>query len=165
MLSGATPSACAIAGTAVFRMVVSSDSMKNATATSHGSSRFVAAPVAGSRSGTGDGCIHDHLRFAEDPPQVIAAAETLAIDLVYVLGARGAGCEPAARADDLDAAERCADRWRLVQNGRDGIARQLADPDFLGRELRQFAFLRRRGRCLDAVGVHLAERRHEVAVA
>src|SRR6185312_12565432 len=37
MLSGATFSAPAIAGTAVFRMVVSSDSMKNAMATSHGS--------------------------------------------------------------------------------------------------------------------------------
>ena len=38
MLSGATFSALAIAGTAVFRIVVSSASMKKATATSHGSS-------------------------------------------------------------------------------------------------------------------------------
>src|SRR5471030_2439640 len=38
MLRGATCSACAIVGTAVLRMVVSSDSMKNATATSHGRS-------------------------------------------------------------------------------------------------------------------------------
>ena len=36
MLSGAMRSAAAMVGTAVFRMVVSSDSMKNATATSHG---------------------------------------------------------------------------------------------------------------------------------
>src|SRR6202042_2594761 len=36
MLSGATFRAAAIVGTAVFRIVVSSDSMKNATATSHG---------------------------------------------------------------------------------------------------------------------------------
>jgi len=36
MLSGATFRAAAIAGTAVFRIVVSSDSIKNATATSHG---------------------------------------------------------------------------------------------------------------------------------
>src|SRR5580658_3432341 len=43
MLSGATPSASAIAGTAVLRMVVSSDSMKNATATSHGSSLRLAS--------------------------------------------------------------------------------------------------------------------------
>src|SRR5271170_6104806 len=40
MLSGATTSALAIAGTAVFRMVVSSDSMKKATATSQGNNRF-----------------------------------------------------------------------------------------------------------------------------
>src|SRR5262249_23130474 len=38
MLSGATSRACAMLGTAVLRMVVSSDCMKNATATSHGSS-------------------------------------------------------------------------------------------------------------------------------
>ena len=36
MLRGETWSAAEMAGTAVFRMVVSSDSMKNATATSHG---------------------------------------------------------------------------------------------------------------------------------
>ena len=40
MLSGATASACAMAGTAVFRIEVSSDSMKKATATSHGNNRF-----------------------------------------------------------------------------------------------------------------------------
>ncbi len=43
MLSGATWSASAMVGTAVLRMVVSSDSMKNATATSHGRIRFTAA--------------------------------------------------------------------------------------------------------------------------
>src|SRR5579863_2441937 len=41
MLRGATLSASEITGTAVFRMVVSSDSMKNATATSQGSSRLL----------------------------------------------------------------------------------------------------------------------------
>ena len=41
MLSGATLSASAMAGTAVFRIVVSSDSMKKATATSHGNSRLL----------------------------------------------------------------------------------------------------------------------------
>src|SRR2546425_1615075 len=40
MLSGATLSAAATVGTAVFRMVVSSASMKKATATSHGSIRL-----------------------------------------------------------------------------------------------------------------------------
>ena len=41
MLNGTTPSAFAIVGTAVFRIVVSTDSMKNATATSHGSKRLM----------------------------------------------------------------------------------------------------------------------------
>src|SRR5580658_9929985 len=43
MLSGATFKAAAIAGTAVFKIVVSSDSMKNATATSHGNNRLLDA--------------------------------------------------------------------------------------------------------------------------
>ena len=47
MLSGATASALAMAGTAVFKIVVSSDSMKNATATSHGSNRFADSPGDG----------------------------------------------------------------------------------------------------------------------
>src|SRR5208337_689968 len=42
MLSGAMWSAWEIAGTAVFRIVVSSDSIKNATATSHGSNCLLA---------------------------------------------------------------------------------------------------------------------------
>src|SRR5438128_3058099 len=46
MLSGATWSAFAMAGTAVFRIVVSSDSMKKATATSHGNNRFTESPGA-----------------------------------------------------------------------------------------------------------------------
>lgn len=46
MLSGATPSALAIVGTAVFKIVVSSASMKKATATSHGSNRL-ADPAGG----------------------------------------------------------------------------------------------------------------------
>jgi hypothetical protein len=40
MLRGATPSAEEMAGTAVLRIVVSSDSIKKATATSHGRSRL-----------------------------------------------------------------------------------------------------------------------------
>src|SRR5881628_2380491 len=46
MLSGATASAFAMAGTAVFRIVVSSDSMKKATATSHDNNRFTDSPGA-----------------------------------------------------------------------------------------------------------------------
>src|ERR1700722_17886312 len=43
MLRGATPRAEEMAGTAVLRIVVSSDSMKKATATSHGRSRLAAS--------------------------------------------------------------------------------------------------------------------------
>jgi len=43
MLSGATFSASEMAGTAVLRIVVSNDSMKNATATSHGKRRLLEA--------------------------------------------------------------------------------------------------------------------------
>jgi hypothetical protein len=43
MLRGATWRAEEIAGTAVLRIVVSSDSMKKATATSHGKRRFDAS--------------------------------------------------------------------------------------------------------------------------
>jgi hypothetical protein len=46
MLSGVTLSASEMAGTAVFRIVVSSDSMKNATATSHGRSFLLEADGA-----------------------------------------------------------------------------------------------------------------------
>src|ERR1035437_11016850 len=51
MLSGATPSAEAIVGTAVFRIVVSNDSMKNATAISHGNSRKLAGGSEDSADG------------------------------------------------------------------------------------------------------------------
>src|SRR5579863_2585031 len=54
MLSGATPSACAIPGTAVLRIVVSSACMKKATATSHGSSaRETSGRTGNGSSGVG----------------------------------------------------------------------------------------------------------------
>src|SRR5580658_1797719 len=53
MLSGTTCKAVAIAGNAVLRMVVSSDSMKNATATSHGSMRLADSVRAGVGMGLG----------------------------------------------------------------------------------------------------------------
>jgi hypothetical protein len=53
MLRGTTPRAEEMAGTAVFRIVVSSDSIKRATATSHGSSRLEAA-VGSTGDGSGE---------------------------------------------------------------------------------------------------------------
>src|ERR1700722_5114247 len=52
MLSGVTCSAAEMVGTAVFRMVVSSDSIKNATATSHGRRRLLEAAGWGVSEGT-----------------------------------------------------------------------------------------------------------------
>ena len=60
MLSGATLSASAMAGTAVFRIVVSSDSMKNATATSHGNSRLPEADGGDERRSGVDGFAQTH---------------------------------------------------------------------------------------------------------
>src|SRR5690242_5932368 len=50
MSSGVTSIAWAIVGTAVLRIVVSSDCMKNATATSHGSSRLIVSVGGRGRS-------------------------------------------------------------------------------------------------------------------
>jgi hypothetical protein len=47
MLSGATWTAAAIVGTAVLRIVMSNDSIKNATAISHGTSRLLEADSEG----------------------------------------------------------------------------------------------------------------------
>src|SRR5579862_7463795 len=55
MLSGATLRAAAMVGTAVFRIVVSSDSMKNATAISHGRSRLLESASAGGEAGVSIG--------------------------------------------------------------------------------------------------------------
>ena len=55
MLSGATCKAWETAGTAVLRTVVSSDSMKKATATSHGSSFLEASEAGGEVTSPAEG--------------------------------------------------------------------------------------------------------------
>jgi tRNA C32,U32 (ribose-2'-O)-methylase TrmJ len=52
MLSGATWRAAAIVGTAVLRIVVSSDSIKNATAISHGTRRLLESARVGKEGGS-----------------------------------------------------------------------------------------------------------------
>src|ERR1039457_2206847 len=98
MLSGCTPSAWEMAGTAVFRMVESSDSMKNATATSQGRRRL--ADSVSLRSGACDRCIHDDLRVAQYPLQMVLAAKALAIDFIDVLGAGWTHGKPATRLEE-----------------------------------------------------------------
>ena len=67
MLKGATPRALAIAGTAVFRIVVSNACMKNATATSHGKKRFTAsmeiADGTGATAASADGLVFAGVNF------------------------------------------------------------------------------------------------------
>jgi hypothetical protein len=55
MLRGATPRAEEMVGTAVLRIVVSSDSMKKATATSHGKKRLEASGGTDDDGGTLNG--------------------------------------------------------------------------------------------------------------
>src|ERR1700761_4208846 len=101
MLSGGTPSACAITGTPVLSTVVSSDSMKKPTATNQGSS-FLAVAEGGLLSLGGEGGIDHGLRLRDEPVQMLAVVEAFRIDLVDVLRARGARREPAALGDHLE---------------------------------------------------------------
>jgi hypothetical protein len=87
MLSGATWSAAAIVGTAVLRIVVSSDSIKNATAISHGTRRLLEAASAGCEEGTpigpggliGLGCIglRDRVQESSSRDRLIIADPNL----------------------------------------------------------------------------------------
>src|SRR5882672_1034777 len=101
MLRGGTFNACAIVGTAVFNMVVSSDSMKNPTATNQGNSRLaVSLKAVWSRactaSGAGERRIDDELRLGKQPVQMAGVVKTLCVNLVDVLGPRRSCGEPAA---------------------------------------------------------------------
>ena len=68
MLKGATPRAEEMAGTAVLRIVVSSDSIKKATATSHGRSRLAASEGLDECGGAIDGAAWFICRGARDLP-------------------------------------------------------------------------------------------------
>ena len=67
MLNGATLRAAATTGVAVFRIVVSNDSMKNATATSQGSNRRLA--VWGEMEGSKPGIEGELLTFKPTSPR------------------------------------------------------------------------------------------------
>src|SRR5450755_4634769 len=95
MLRGGTLSACAMAGTAVFRIVVSSDSMKNPTATSHGTSRLAVSLKGFSLLGAGKRPIHDELSFGDQPAQMGLVVKAFGVNLVNILRSRGPCREPA----------------------------------------------------------------------
>src|ERR1700679_3252485 len=144
MLSGCTLSACAMAGTAVLRIVVSNDSMKKPTAISHGSRRLaVSVRTILSRdckrlragSGARERRIDDVLRLGDQFVQVALIVKALGIDLVDIFGSRRPRGEPTAARDDLDAADGCGVARRVGQNRLDGLAGELRDPHLSGVEL------------------------------
>src|SRR3984957_11923021 len=150
MLRGGTLRACAMAGTAVFRIVVSSDSMKNPTATSQGrrrlavavSVRFSRACKAGSRASRDcERRIHDALRLGEQPGQMRGVVKTLGVDLVVVFRPRWARGYPPAARGDLHAADRCIIAGRTRQNLIDGLAGELRDPYLRSIELAELLLL------------------------
>src|ERR1700755_3323196 len=105
MLSGGTLSDCAMAGTAVFKIVVSRDSMKNPTATSHGSRRLAVA-LAASASGSGKRGVYDALSLRDEAAQMSIVAEALGVNLVDVFRYGLTGRNPAAVCCDFHPADR-----------------------------------------------------------
>src|SRR5580704_9483426 len=167
MLSGGTLSACAMAGTAVFRIVVSNDSMKKPTATSHGRRRLaVWLKVTVSRackaierlaSVACERRIHDALRLGDQPVQMPGAMKALGVDLVDILGSRRPRGEPTATRGDLHAADGCIVPRSVRQNLIDRLAGEFRDPHLLPVELAELFLLLRVCRGVHAIGVYRAQ--------
>src|SRR6266436_3645069 len=166
MLSGGTLSACATAGTAVFRIVVSNDSMKKPTATSHGSSRLavpltVPASRAGKTMNAGSGArerrIHDALRLGNQPVQMAGVAKALRVDLVNIFGSRRPRREPAAARDDLDAAYRCIIAGSSGKDLIDRVAGEFRDSHLLPVELAELRLLLCVCRSVHPIGEYRAQ--------
>src|SRR6202051_143883 len=166
MLRGGTLSAWATAGTAVFRIVVSSDSMKNPTATNHGKSRLAVAVSVVSlrackgRSRSSGGCerrIHDALRLGDQPVQMSRVVKTLGVDLVDIFGTRRPRGEPTSARGDLHAADGRIVAGRTRQHSIDRVAREVRDPHLRAVEPAELLFLFRVCGGVHAVGVHGAE--------
>src|ERR1700722_14386149 len=126
-----------MAGTAVFRMVVSNASMKKATDTNHGSSRLDVSPAvlpvcackAVSRALSAcERRIDGELRFHDQSAQVGCVVKTFGVNLVNILGPRLTSGEPTAARDDLDPAEGCVVTRSVSQNLIDRIAGEFRDP-------------------------------------
>src|SRR5882762_985732 len=164
MLSGGTLSACAMAGTAVFRIVVSNDSMKKPTATSQGSRRLAVwlkatvscackaierlASVARERR------VHDTLRLGDQSVQMPGVVKALGVDLVDIFGSRRPCGEPTAARGDLDAPDGRIVAWRRSQDLIDGLAGELRDPNLLPGEFAELLLLLRVCRGVHAIGVN-----------
>src|SRR5882757_644243 len=162
MLSGGTFSACAMVGTAVFRIVVSSASMKKPMATSQGSSRL--AVSLGTGSLLRERGIHDGLRIGQETLQMRFVAKTLGVDLVDILGARRTRREPAAFRGDFDAADGCVVARRVRQHLVDFFAHKFRGPNLCAVEQPEFFLLRRGCRRIDSIGEGFTEFAREFAV-
>src|SRR5882757_1416288 len=161
MLSGGTLSACAMAGTAVFRIVVSNDSMKKPTATSHGSSRLaVSLGVLVSRAcktlewrlGARERRIHDALSLGNQPVQMAGVVKALGVDFVNILGSRRPRREPTAGRGDLDTADGCIIAGCGGENLIDRLAGELGDPHLRTVEPAELFLLLRICRGVDTIG-------------
>src|SRR5450631_3180195 len=136
MLSGGISSAWAIAGTAVFRMVVSNASMKNPTATNQGNSRLAVALGcvswrAGKGRSRGSGAcecrVDDDLRLGKQFLQMCRIAEALGVNFVDIFGPRGPRCEPTAARGDFHATDGRIVAGGSSQNSFDRVAGEFGD--------------------------------------
>src|SRR5450631_2121601 len=89
----------------------------------------------GPASGTGDRGGDDLAGLVLDGRQVLGTAEGLGVQLVDVLGAGGAGSEPARRGDDLEPADRGTVARRGGQRRGDLLPGQLVRGDLIRGQL------------------------------
>src|SRR5215467_268374 len=87
------------------------------------------------------------------------AGETLCIDFVDILSARGPSRKPAALRDNLQPANGSIISRSSSQFGSNGLARQIRFPDRIGRKLLQFRLLLRCSWRIDASVVRITKLR------
>src|SRR5581483_11039661 len=98
-----------------------------------------------------EGRAHDALRLLDDTFEVIGPAEALRVDLVDVFRAGRACGEPAARGNDLKAADRGIVSGRLRENLLDRLARELLGVHLLRGQLGEPLLLLGRRASLHAI--------------
>ena len=78
--------------------------------------------------GSGEGVIHNLLRFRHDRVQVGLVLKALRVDLIDILGSRGPRREPATGRDNLQAANRFVIAGRARKLRDDRLSRQSPPP-------------------------------------
>ena len=92
-----------------------------------------------------------------DSGQVVGVTQGLGVDLVLVLGTRGAGCEPSILGDDLNATNCCAIARGLREDGLDLLASDALSADVVRGESFETGLLLAVGVSVDTRVVRLAE--------